>query len=508
MARPGFTSEVGERTPPALVAHGDRFRRERFPLGTRVVYPADSLPPVPDVSEAVTQALDAPLDSEPLSTRLRPGMRLTIVFDDITTPVPVMRAPDLRARILEAVLTQVAAAGVDDVALVAANGLNRRMTEPELLRVTGERVFRSFYADGLLTNHDAEDADNLADLGEEVRVNKRVAESDLVVQVRLVTDLEDGAAALATGVGSTAVVDRMVGLSARQDPAAAGGPVAAVSAALPVFRVDAVLDNDAYAPPTAFLGKREWEWSIKERAAWPLWEHGLPLVSPKARRRLLDRVESSYHCTAVVAGAPDAVGVTSRKLAHAQLVVDVSGQADVVVVGVGHATPYSVGAPTNPVLAAWAGVTTALSRHTGTPVLRDGGALVLYHPLPTDFSPLHHPAYVDFYAEVLAETADPDRIRAEFEERYATDPWYVHLYRTSQAFHGLHPFHVWYELSIARRRCGDVVVVGGDRQVVQRLGFRAASTFADALEIVASGVGRSPSISYLHTPPRLIANVT
>ena len=38
------------------------------------------------------------------------------------------------------------------------------------------------------------------------------------------------------------------------------------------------------------------------------------------------------------------------------------------------------------------------------------------------------------------------------------------------------------------------------------MGFRAASTLADALEMVSSTVGRSPSISYLHTPPQIVVN--
>ena len=44
MARPGFVLEVDERTPPLLVHQGEGFRLQKFPLGSRVVYPPDSLP--------------------------------------------------------------------------------------------------------------------------------------------------------------------------------------------------------------------------------------------------------------------------------------------------------------------------------------------------------------------------------------------------------------------------------------------------------------------------------
>jgi hypothetical protein len=54
---------------------------------------------------------------------------------------------------------------------------------------------------------------------------------------------------------------------------------------------------------------------------------------------------------------------------------------------------------------------------------------------------------------------------------------------------------------------GDVIWVGGDRKAVARLGFRSASTLADALEMASSTVGKSPSITYLHNPPSLIADM-
>ncbi len=165
MSRPGFVLEVDDRTPPLIVHEGEGFRLEDFPLGTRVIYPPESLPTVPDVEEAIREALLNPVDSEPLPSLLRPGMRLTIAFDDLSIPLPTMRKPDIRQRIIEQVLTMAADAGVDDVELIAANALHRRMTEAELKHIVGERVFRSFHPQGLLTNHDAEDHDNLLHVG-------------------------------------------------------------------------------------------------------------------------------------------------------------------------------------------------------------------------------------------------------------------------------------------------------------------------------------------------------
>ena len=57
MARPGLVLEVDERTPPLLVHEGEVFRLQKFPLGTQVLYPPDSLPPINDVTSSIRQAL-------------------------------------------------------------------------------------------------------------------------------------------------------------------------------------------------------------------------------------------------------------------------------------------------------------------------------------------------------------------------------------------------------------------------------------------------------------------
>ena len=173
MARPGFVLDVDDRTPPVLVASGDTFRLERLPVGARVVYPADSLPSVhrrrsdrrrPGPPHRLRSAGSAAATRDAADDHLRRQHRAGAADD---------ARPTCAATIIEAVLTRAAAAGVDDVALIAAIGLNRRQTPAELRALVGERVFRSFHADGLLTNHDAEDPEELAELGSGRRAGGR-----------------------------------------------------------------------------------------------------------------------------------------------------------------------------------------------------------------------------------------------------------------------------------------------------------------------------------------------
>ena len=524
MSRPGFVLEVDERTPPLLLHSGESFRLQEFPLGTRVVYPPESLPGVPDVDEAIENALLHPLDSEPLPELLRPGMKLTIAFDDLSLPLPPMRKPDIRQRVIEHVLEYAAAAGVDDVQLIAANALHRRMTADELKAIVGERVFRSFYPDNLV-NFDAEDRANLTHLGktdkdEDVEISKRAAESDLLVYVNVnLVAMDGGWKSTAIGLASykslrhhhnshTMVHSRsFMDHKNSQLHSSAWRMGRVLGQHVKVFQIETTLNNDAFPSQYGFLTKREWEWSLRDQATFLGAKRGLDLLPGKQRRKLFQSMEAPYQVTGVSAGAVEPVHDATLERVHRQQLVEVNGQSDVLVFGLPYLCPYNVNSVMNPILAACLGLGYFFNMYVGQPLVRKGGAVILDHPVPWEFSTLHHPSYVDFFEEVLSVSTDPKVIEQKFEEQYATDPWYVHLYRTSYAYHGVHPFYMWYWCAHALDHVGDVIWVGGDRRAVARMGMRSASTFADALEMASDTVGRSPSITYMHTPPHALAHV-
>ena len=525
MSRPGFVLEVDDRTPPLVVHEGEGFRLQEFPLGTRVVYPPESLPAVPDVDETIEQALLNPEGSDPLPTLLFPGMRLTIAFDDVSLPLPPMRSPDVRQRIIEAVLTMAAAAGVDDVELISANALHRRLTADELKHIVGERVFRSFFPQGLLYNHDAEDRANLmhvglTDDGEDVEINRRAAESDLLVYVNVnLVAMDGGHKSVPIGLASYKSLRHhhnsktMVRSHSFMDHKKSHLHHSAwrmgrmLAEHLKIFTIETTLDNNVFASPYDFLQKREWEWNVRDQASMLAMRRGLAIAPKRLRHNVFQGLRAPYGVTGVRAGETEAVHELTIAKVHEQQMVEVQGQSDVLVMGVPYLGPYNIAAPMNPILATCMGLGYYFNSYRGMPVVRRGGAVILYHPVEPDFSQLHHPSYVDFYEEVLSESTDPAVIEAKYEAQYATDPWYIHLYRTSHAYHGVHPFYMWYWAAHAMDHVGDVIWVGGDRKAVSRLGFRAASTLNDALEMASSTVGRSPSITYLHNPPHLIADM-
>lgn len=524
MTRPGFVLEVDERTPPLLFHHGEGFRLERLPLGTRAVYPPEALPGVGDVDAAIAHALDHPHSSEPLHELLLSAMRLTIAFDDISLPLPPMQTPDVRGRVIEHVLERAARAGVDDVRLIVANSLHRRMTGAEIKRAVGERVFRSFWPDGL-SNHDAEDHDQLTYLGrteegEDVEINRRAAESDLLVYVNInLVPMDGGHKSVPVGLTSYRSlkhhhnVHTMMNSRSYMDP-----PSSALHAScdrmgkllaehVRVFTIETTLNNNTFGGRFEFLQKREWEWSARDQAAYLASKRLTDRTPPHLKRSIFSKIAAPYAVTAVNAGETGAVHEHTLASVLRQQLVEVDDQADVLLAGLPYIGPYNVNSIMNPILVVCEGLGYFFNLYRGKPLVRPGGVMIMFHPVRREFHQLHHPSYIDFFDEVLSETTEPSVIEGKFEEAYATDPWYVHLYRKSYAYHGVHPFYMWYWAAHAMDHLGDVIFVGGDRHTVSRLGFRCASTLGDALDMASETVGRTPTITALKCPPLLMSEV-
>ncbi len=527
--RPGFVLDVDRSTPPILFHHGEGFRLEKLPADrSRVIYPAEPLAGLADPTEAIRKALHEPIEHDPLPSLLFAGMKLTIAFDDLSLPLPSMRTPDIRQRIIEQVLDLAAAAGVDDIHLIAALALHRRMTEAELRHCLGDRVYDAFAPQGALYNHDAEDPDGMVELGltrhdEQVTMNRRAAESDLLIYVNLnIVSMDGGWKSTATGLSdypgvrhhhnvatmraSKSFMDRhsseLHHSNWRQgEVIKANGPR--------IFQIETTINNNTfgYDGALAVLQKREWEWTAKDRAAFIGMQKGLEMLPRSTRRSIFGGWRAPYELTSVQAGDVDAVHEITLQNCFEQHLVPVEGQTDVLTLGLPYICPYNVNSVMNPILVMCLGLGYFFNMYRGKPLVREGGVLIMSHPTPWEFHPVHHPSYIDFF-EVLAETTDPAELESKYEQQFATDEWYIHQYRTGYAYHGVHPFYMWYWGAHALEWLGRVIIVGGEERSVRRLGFQPASTMSDALEMAADVVGPRPSITHLHNPPILMADVT
>ena len=527
MPRPGFVLDVDRSTPPILFWRGENYSLEKLPADrSRVIYAPEPEAPIDDIDSAIRHALLNPIEMDPLPTLLFPGMKLTIAFDDISLPLPKMTRPDIRQRVIESVLDLAAEAGVDDVHIIAALALHRRMTEDELRHMLGDRVYDAFAPRGMLYQHDAEDPDNMALLGEtpqgeEVEINKRAAESDLLVYVNInLVAMDGGWKSTATGLSSyrslrhhhnthtmensRSFMDqhkselhksnwRMGEIMKKHGPK--------------IFQIETTVNNDTFPSPFDFLGKREWEWNARDRAKFVASSAALSRTPARMRRNIFQSIEAPHQMTSIQAGEVEAVHKVTTANVYRQQLVEVQGQTDILTMGIPFICPYNVNSIMNPILVMCTGLGYFFNLYRNKPLVREGGVIIMTHPTTNEFHPVHHPSYIDFFEQVLTETTVPSELEARFEKKFAEDEWYKHLYRTGNAYHGVHPFYMWYWGSHALQHCGKVIIVGGDAPTIRRLGFTPASTFNDALEIASDVVGRSPTITHFHTPPIMIADV-
>ncbi len=481
------------------VLHGDRVLLEDFPESTTVLTAPPPLPPVEDPVAAVREALENPLNEQPLSELLKECKTVTVAFDDPVLPVPLPKE-DPRRIVVGEVLRMAEREGVR-AKLVCANGAHRKWTRGELAAIIGG------YAE-LATCHDAEDEENLKELGSvngmPVVVNREAAESDLLVYVNVTfTPMNGGWKSLMVGLGS------YESISSHHNPDVFGrnimdpensemhkilwrmGEVARRS--VRVFQVETVVTN-SLQPSLSLVGE--------EGLRAPLALKAFSVLPKRVRDALRSRVRAAYRMAYVKAGRVEDVHAETLRTLRRQLEVRVRERFDVIVIGVPNMSPYAAFSVQNPILSANLALGYGYGLlSVGGPLLEEGGVIVFFSPMDEVFHEGHHPSYVEFY-EVLRETRDPWELRERYERRFAKDERYLRQYRYGHAYHGAHPFFVWYAIRPALERASAVInVAPSNPDVPKRLGFEHARSLSEALSKAYGYVGRDASVAYPVMPP-------
>jgi len=506
-------------SPPRVLFSGEDLLVEDLPVGTRVIYPRPPVEGLPNVKAAIRQAIHRPEGCEPLHAMLRPGMKVTIALDDISLPLPPMRTPDVRQQVLEVILPLLAESGVDDVQLVIAVALHRHMTPAEMKRMVGPKIFEAFYPDRYV-NHDAEDPAGLVVLGEtahgeKVVVNRRAAESDLLVYVNLnLVPMDGGHKSVSTGltnyegVKANHTPHHIRQSHSYMDPERSElhrsvdriGRL--IDAELNVFHIETTINNRMFDGPLDYLMKREEEFRESDRLKLAGMRAALQGLPPAAKRRMFHAVPAAYEVIAVHAGRTEPTHAKILEASWSQYAVDVDFQADVLVYGIPYISPYNVNSILNPLLVQVMAQGYFFNFYRGKPLVKPGGTLIVTHPCSDAFDPVHHPSYIEFFHRLLPETRDSKVLEDRYEREFAENPTYVHLYRTANAYHGAHPFFMWYWGENGRRHLGRVIAVGADNAHVPRLlGWDTAETLSEAIDMARSVHGRGAEIAMLHHPP-------
>jgi hypothetical protein len=511
---------------PRILFYGEDLLCEDLPIGTRVIYPHRPLVGLPNPRAAIRYALNHPEGFDPLHALLEPGMKITIALDDISLPLPPMQRPDVRETVLDIVLEMLADHGVDDIHIIIATSLHRRMTAAEVRRMVGDKVFDAYWPDRLY-NHDAEDPDGMVvlgktDHGEVVETNRRAVESDLVIYVNInLVPMDGGHKSVGVGLCGYESLKAhhtpkaIVESRSFMDPkhSALAHSVERIGRLcdqhMRVFHIETALNNRMFSGPMSFLSKNEDDFTEADRLKFQAIKWTLDKTPRALRREIFMRVPAAYEIIAVHAGATEPVHEKILEKCHEQYCIPVEGQADILITGIPYISPYNVNSKAlNPLLVQVMALGYYFHMYRHKPLLKKGGVMIIAHPCSDAFDPEHHPSYIEFFNRLLPETRDAYVLEHKYQEEFAKNPTYIEMYRHGHAYHGAHPFYMWYWGQAGREHVGKVICVGADNNTVPALlGWERADTLAEAISMGRSAMGRGAQITMLHHPPILMTDV-
>jgi hypothetical protein len=448
--------------------YGDGTLTATLPAGTRRLSSEAEvvLPPLADLAGAVRAALASPLGVPRIRELVKPGARVTIAFDDHTTG----SFGPIRPVAIRAVLHELAEAGVSpaQVRLVCANALHRMCRRAELARLLDDELIRDFGS--RLSCHDAEDPDQIADLGPTpdhgypVEVSRLVTDTDLTVYVN--TNYIRGF----TGGWKSVCVGLSTWKSIRVTHTPDG-----MSMSLNRNRMHAVLDEMGH--------------HLERRLGRRIFKIDTLLATP-------------FQAAHVFAGGIDetrraALEVQARRFPPRRAAAP--EPCDILVYGVPDSSPYAIWASVNPILTLISmglGYLGGMIEAAGRP-----GATVIMAVAARDaWDRVHHPSYVDVWERVLTQTRDPYEISARFEEEYARHPEHIDAYRHRFAFHPIHGILATHPLK-RLRHLGRVIVAGArDPHVPRHLGYEVADSVEEAVARAREIHGPGATIGVVEQP--------
>jgi hypothetical protein len=355
-----------------------------------------------------------------------------------------------------------------------------------------------------------------------VELNRRAAESDLIIYVNLnFVPMNGGYKSVGVGLTSYKSLrahhnpNTIAKSDSYMDPGKSQlahdisrlGKV--VHKKLNVFTIETTVNNRMFDRPLDFLTKNEDDLTGRERAMMKGLVAATARMPQGLRHTLFDKFPAPYGVTGVWAGHVEAVHKKVVERSFEQYLVPITGQADVLICPIPFISPYNVHAFLNPLLVQVLAQGYLFNMYRGAPLVKKGGTLIITHPMTDKFDHEQHAPYIDFVHRLLPETRDSNQLRDRYEEKYAKDPAFLQMFRTGHAYHPSHPFFMWYWGENGRQHCGRVIVVGADNEYIPKLfGYETAPTMDDALYKAKNGEAKSLDITCLHVPPIVMGDVT
>lgn len=421
-------------------------------------------PPAIDNRAATIDALDRPLESDPIEHLVGEGSTVAIAFPDRVKGGDHDTAH--RKVALPEILRRLERAGVrrNDIRLICAMGLHSKNTPDQMRSYLPDTVVAEF-GDSIV-NHDAEDPDGVVHLGftasgDQVDFNRTCAEADLVIVLGHVQGnpyggFSGGYKTFTTGLTSWRSI--------------AG------------HHVPSTMHRDDFVPI-----------STTSRFRHQLSEIG-DVINDHLSRPI-------FVCDAIVGAGSRVLGVSAGDVRAveaatwplAQLRTDVTldeEPADVLVFGLPRDFHYGPGMGTNPILMSQA-IAAVITRAAGA--FRRGGVAIVSALCDGWFNDAWFPSYQATFERWL-DRGSVEALLHDVEE-FATNPEWVEAYRDRYAYHPFHAFSMLSMAAIGHRYASQIILLDPARpDLAEACGYATAGSMAEALRIARRTVGDRPRL--------------
>jgi lactate racemase len=451
--------------------YGEGVMVAQLPDSAELFVPGDTVadPPfLPDVLTATRTSILNPVGMPPISNLIGTGAKVTISFPDKVKGG--FQTNSHRKTCIPLLIEECLKAGVSksDILLICSMGLHRKNTDDEIRRLIGDAVFDEFMPTHQIINHDAEDWDNLVDLGYDemgnhVILNKAVFQSDLAIVVGHVLGNPYGGYSGGYKMVST-------GLTHWRTIAA--------------HHIPRVMHKSDFTPVSSHSEMRSRMDSI-----------GKYMEFKMGRKFFMcDAVlDTQARQIAVFSGYGDEIQPLAWPIADKRTYIPWAKEKfDVLMFGMPQNFHYGNGHGTNPILILQA-IGAQIVRHKR--VLKDNCVVICSSICNGYFNDEEFPSYRELYELFQTDYHNTLPELEKYGEYFCANEEYIRKYRFGYGYHPYHAFSMIACGHIAEQHCSAIYIVGAYGPGYARaMGMKTRPTFAEALKDAVRYTGPDPKI--------------
>ena len=451
--------------------YGEGYLEAQLPESAEIFIPGETVadPPImTEVDKATLESILNPIGMQPISELVGPGSKVTISFPDRVkggyqedshrkTSIPLLIKECLKAGVKH-----------KDIKLICAIGLHRKNTDNEIRDILGEKLYYQFAHSGQISNHDAENWENLIDLGfnelgDHIIMNKDVYESDLAILIGHVLGNPYG------------------GYSGGYKMAATGITHWKCIAA---HHIPRVMHREDFTPVSSKSMMRDKMDKIGQHME----------MSMGKKFFMCDAVlDTKQRQIAVYSGYGKEIQPVAWETANKRTYVPWAEEKfDVMMFGMPQKFHYGNGHGTNPLLMLQA-IAANVIRYKR--VMNENFVIICSSICNGYFHDEEFPSYRPLYDLYQKDYHNSLSDLAKFGEYFSTNEEFINKYRFS---YGYHPFHAFSMIScgeIAEKHCSAIYIVGAyEPGFARSMGMKTRPDFKSAIEDSEMYMGKNPRI--------------